>query len=105
MIYPSCDIRKGGGMIDAGGGDAACAYIGEGCGQACGARRQPGSSYCAAHHALCRLAPGSLAEARRLRELDALADMAGGRQGRPEPEPPDRFLRRLERAARVLARL
>ena len=72
---------------------------------ACGARRQKGSSYCAPHHAICHISGGSVAEARRLREMGALALVVGGRRGEVAGQPPDRFLRRLERQARVFSRL
>jgi hypothetical protein len=36
----------------------------------------------------------------RLREVEALANAVGGRRARDAGEPPGRFLRRLERAAR-----
>jgi len=41
---------------------------------------------------------------RRLREADALAQAVGGRRGRAARMPPDRFLRRLERAAQGFLR-
>jgi hypothetical protein len=37
---------------------------------------------------------------RRLREVEALANMVGGRRARDAGEPSRRFLKRLERAAR-----
>jgi hypothetical protein len=36
----------------------------------------------------------------RLREVEALANAVGGRRARDVSEPPGRFLKRLERAAR-----
>jgi hypothetical protein len=70
----------------------------------CGAARRPGSPYCAPHHAVCHIAGGSAGEWRRLREIEALAAAVGGRCGRAERLPPDRFLRRLEQIARGFLR-
>ena len=70
---------------------------------ACGAPCQSGSSYCAPHHALCHISGGSVAEARRLREIEALARAIGGRRGEAGRRPPERFLRRLERRVQVFA--
>jgi hypothetical protein len=50
------------------------------------------------------LAPGSAAELRRLRVIEALADAAGGRLGRDAREPPPEVLRRIERLARAYLR-
>lgn len=69
--------------------------------RSCGAELQPGSSYCAGHHALCHVAGGTAAEARRLREVEALARAVGGRRGNGGPEPSQRFLRKLEHAVRT----
>jgi hypothetical protein len=66
----------------------------------CGVARQPGSPYCPRHHALCHLPRGSRAEHVRLREVKALAEMVGGRRGREDNGPPQRFLERLEQAVR-----
>jgi hypothetical protein len=73
-------------------------------GEFCDAPRRPGSAYCAPHHAICHLAPGSAAELRRLRVIEALADAAGGRLGRIAREPPPEVLRRIERLARASLR-
>jgi hypothetical protein len=70
----------------------------------CGAAHQPASAYCPAHRALCYLRPGSRAEAARLREFEALAGAAGGRQPGPAPQPPDAWLHRLERLGRAASR-
>jgi hypothetical protein len=70
----------------------------------CGAPRRPGSAYCAIHHAICHLAPGSAAQLRRLRVIEALADAAGGRLGRITREPPPEVLRRIERLAHASLR-
>src|SRR5579863_1996408 len=70
----------------------------------CDAPRQPGSSYCAPHHARCHLPSGSAAEQRQLREIEALAGVVGGKQGREARQPPDRLLRRLDRAVRAVSR-
>jgi hypothetical protein len=68
--------------------------------QCCGAARQPRSPYCPRHHALCHVPRGSRAERARLREVKALAKMVGGRRGRDDVEPSQRFLDRLEEAVR-----
>jgi hypothetical protein len=70
----------------------------------CKATRRPGSPYCPHHHARCHLPVGSLAERRKLREIEALADAAGGRQGRFARRPSGPLLRRLDRRATVLSR-
>ena len=94
---------------EGGGGAAApgCAFIADDAagrvGTACAAPRRPGSSYCETHHRLCHLAPGSRAEARQLIRIEALAEAAGGRLGRPDRLPSEAFLRRLERAVRVFS--
>jgi len=96
----------GGAMRPLGGatteGDG-CAFILEGSGR-CGAARQRGSSYCAPHHALCHIPGGSRRERRRLGEAEALAAAIGGKAGRAATRPSERFLRRLERAARGFLR-
>lgn len=81
---------------------SGCRYIIEGDDHrpSCGAGRRPGSSYCPAHHALCYLAGGTTAEAKRLREVEALATAVGGRRGDNAPAPTRRFLRKLEQAVR-----
>ena len=66
----------------------------------CGAPCRTSSSYCPDHHALCYLACGSKAEARRLREVERLASTVGGRRARPGVAPSRRFLERLEQAVR-----
>ena len=71
----------------------------------CDAPRQPGSSYCARHHARCHLPSGSAEERHKLREIEALARIVGGTQGRAERQPPDRLLRRLDRVGRAALRL
>jgi hypothetical protein len=80
-----------------------CAYIVDDGDGRCGAACRAGSPYCPEHHALCHLAGGSGAARRRLREEAALAALVGGRSGRPGRLPPERFLKWLERAARVFA--
>lgn len=82
--------------------DNGCAYLleeGEGR-RWCGARLRPGSSYCPAHHTLCHLACGTIEEALRLHEVEALARAVGGRRAADRGGPSRRFLRRLEHAAR-----
>ena len=83
--------------------DGGCAFIQDN-DDRCGGEPKPGSSYCAEHHALCHLLVGSPGEWRGLRETEALACAVGGRQGDHHRVPPDRFLRRLEKVARGLAR-
>jgi hypothetical protein len=70
----------------------------------CGAPCRSGSDYCAAHHAMCHLRPGSGAETRQLQAIDAVADIVGGRQGKPVGEPPPAWLRRVEAVARPFFR-
>jgi hypothetical protein len=62
------------------------------------------SPYCPAHHALCHVAYGSAAEADRLREVEAIAKVVGGRRGGSTVGPSRRFLTRIERAARGFSR-
>ena len=83
--------------------EAGCAYIVEdrGVGRTCGVRCRHSSPYCATHHVLCHVAYGSPAEADHLRQVEALASAVGGRRSRDAGGPSSRFLRRLERAARV----
>jgi hypothetical protein len=94
------------GCGDADDDAAGCAYLLDdrepmnGRQRACGALLQPGSSYCASHHALCHLGRGTRGERRRLREVEALASAVGGRRSRAAPNPSDRMLRRLERVIR-----
>jgi hypothetical protein len=66
----------------------------------CDSPRRLGSPYCPRHHALCHVRSGTKEEIRRLREVEALANMVGGRRARDAGEPPRRFLKRLERAGR-----
>lgn len=66
----------------------------------CDSPRRRGSPYCPCHHALCHIRSGTNEEVTRLREVEALANAVGGRRARDSSEPPGRFLRRLERAAR-----
>ena len=67
----------------------------------CGAPRRARSSFCAAHHALCHLPPGSRSEDRELAEEEALARAVGGRLGIEAREPPEALLRRLDRITRL----
>jgi len=81
--------------------DLGCAYIldefdGR---RICGASCWGVSSYCPPHHALCHVSYGSAAEAYRLREVEALAKVVGGRRSRETPGPSREFLKRLEQAA------
>jgi len=61
----------------------------------CGEKLQRGSVYCAEHHALTHVAPGSAGEARQLRELEALATVVGGKRGLDAAVPPRGLMRRL----------
>ena len=70
----------------------------------CAAPRRAGSAYCHAHHALCYLPSESLAERRKLKEIEVLAEAVGGRSGRPARRPPPRFLQRMDRASRAASR-
>jgi hypothetical protein len=70
----------------------------------CDAPREPGSTYCRRHHALCYLPRHSVAERRQLREIEALAKAVGGRQGRAARQPPPQLLRQLDRIARSFSR-
>lgn len=67
----------------------------------CGRPRAPGSSFCAEHHALSRLAHGSRDERREIALEEALARAVGGRFGREGREPPAALLRRLDRLTRL----
>jgi hypothetical protein len=95
---------------DFGAADDGCAFIldadgGRSGGAAvCGVPRRARSSYCERHHALCHIAEGSPGEGRRARETEALAAAVGGKRGRAERRPSDRFLRRLEHAVRNFSR-
>ena len=70
----------------------------------CGAPLKAGSAYCPPHHALCHLPSGSTAEGQQLREIEALARVVGGKQGRAAPAPPPALLRRLTRVERAFSR-
>jgi hypothetical protein len=86
--------------------DPGCAYILDEC-QArriCGAPRKATSPYCREHHALCHAAYGSEAEADRLREVEALAKVVGGRRSRDSDGPSRQFLKRVEQAASGFSR-
>ena len=85
-------------------GNVGCAFVlNEPDGQrTCGAARQPASSYCPCHHAVCYIVSGSKAEVDRLREVEALASLVGGRRTRHGARPSRQFLKRLEQAVRSL---
>src|SRR3954454_14506505 len=70
----------------------------------CGAPRRVGSVYCHEHHALCYLPSRSLAEWRKLNEIEALAEAVGGRSGRPARRPPPRFMQRMNQISRTALR-
>jgi hypothetical protein len=82
-----------------------CAFIVDGPDglRPCAAPRRPASSYCAPHHALCHITTGSVAEVNRLREVEALASIVGGRRARGRAGPSQRFLSRLEHVARAFS--
>jgi hypothetical protein len=82
--------------------DVGCAYLleSEEIVLRCGLPRQPRSSYCSKHHALCHIACGTSAEADRLREVETLAWAVGGRQGWHGSKPSRPFLERLQYAVR-----
>src|SRR5438128_4368285 len=120
IIYAACGFDKGANRMSreiakaweharGNGDDCGCAFVvdgepGPGGAGFCNAPRRAGSAYCPRHHALCHLPNGSAAERRQLREIDALAEAVGGRQGRETRRPPDRLLRRLDRIAREFLR-
>src|SRR5690242_3026494 len=87
--------------------DGGCAFVLDGdirtiAGRTfCAAPRRPGSAYCHAHHAVCHLPSDSLAEERKLKEIEALAEAVGGKSGRPTRRPPSRFLQRMDRVSRA----
>jgi hypothetical protein len=85
--------------------DPGCAYLleAEETVLSCGMPRQPRSSYCSKHHALCHVAGGTSAEADRLREVEMLACAVGGRQGWHGSEPSRPFLERLQYTVRDFA--
>ena len=97
-------------------GEPGCAYLLAECDgrRICGAprravspSRKAASPYCPEHHALCHAAYGSEAEADRLREVEAIAKVVGGRRSRRNRDivgPSRRFLKRLEEAARGFSR-
>lgn len=85
------------------GSDLGCAFVvddPEGA-RMCGNRRRRSSSYCPLHHSLCHIPTGSNAETKRLREVEALARVVGGRRARQAGEPSRQFLERVEQAARL----
>jgi hypothetical protein len=93
--------------------EPGCAYLLDECEgrRICGAprklvspSRKTASPYCPEHHALCHAAYGSEAEAGRLREVEAIAKVVGGRRSRDTAGPSRQFLRRLEEAARDSSR-
>ena len=68
--------------------------------RSCGAPRRQASSYCPCHHAVCYIVSGSIAELKRLQEVETLASAVGGRRARQAAGPSRQFLKRLERAVR-----
>jgi hypothetical protein len=86
--------------------EQGCAYILDECEsrRICGAPRKAVSAYCPEHHALCHVAYGSEAEADRLREVEAIAKVVGGRRSRYSVRPSGQFLKRIEQAAQGFSR-
>lgn len=86
--------------------DRSCVYPLDGlaANRVCGEVSQARSSYCPRHHALCHLAEGSRGAVRRLREIEVLANVVGGRSDGRADEPSAHFIARLERALRGFAR-
>jgi hypothetical protein len=82
--------------------DIGCAYLVDESDsrRPCGVTRRPSSSYCPHHHSLCHIVCGSKAETDRLREVEAIASVVGGRRARQRTEPTGQFLKRLEQAIR-----
>lgn len=76
-------------------GGRGCRYLVDDHPHQCGAARQPGSSYCAEHHALCHIPRSSLLEHSRLREIDRIGEIVGGRQA-PAGGATATFLRKVE---------
>jgi hypothetical protein len=74
-------------------GGAGCRYPVDD--RQCGAKKQPGSSYCPKHHALCHIPRSSPLEHTRLREIDRIGEVVGGRRS-PAGEMGANFIRRLE---------
>jgi hypothetical protein len=70
----------------------------------CAALCRPGSAYCHAHHAVCHLPSESLAERRKIKEIEALAEAVGGKSGRSARCPPPSFLQRMNRVSRAALR-
>jgi len=60
-------------------GADGCRYLVDDRWHQCGAKEQPGSSYCPEHHALCYLPPMSAAERRRINQIDRIGAVVGGR--------------------------
>jgi hypothetical protein len=78
-------------------GDDGCAYIVEnGRVASCGEVTLPGSSYCLVHHELCYVRHGSKLEARKIQNLDRIADFLGCRKSAGNG-PSAAYLRRLQR--------
>jgi hypothetical protein len=82
-------------------GARGCAFVVDDQTQ-CGAQLRAGSSYCEAHHALCHVQRGSKAERERLREVDRIGAMVGGRSHdhRGDRGMTAAFVRRLEAVQR-----
>jgi hypothetical protein len=62
----------------------------------CGAPQTVASSYCAEHHALCHIAPGSKAERRLISRIEKIGFLLGGRRVPLGHAPSPSFIRRLE---------
>jgi hypothetical protein len=77
--------------------EPGCLYLGN-LSLPCGCAQQLGSSYCAVHHALCHVVPGSRAELACIAEIEIAAAFVGGRLSRFSPVggPPGQFMRALD---------
>ena len=82
--------------------ESGCAYplVAAKTALSCGQPRQPRSSYCSKHHAICHVGSGTAAEAARLCEAETLACAVGGRQGWHGLAPSRPFLERLQYVVR-----
>jgi hypothetical protein len=65
----------------------------------CCHRRKPGSSYCAAHHAVCYLTRGGSGERKAIERIERLAAFVGGRASDKQSQPSEAFISRADRRA------
>ena len=80
-------------------GEDGCCFIGDD-ETVCGTDRRTGSPYCPEHHALCHIPRGGPEAGQARRDVAALAKAVGGRQGDRARQPPDDFLKKLDRVTR-----